>query len=71
MIGRFAPDKLFPPDQLTASGLVGTLGGQQPTLSVVGGIGRYLAAHGSVRASIFGANITGAPNFTTDFRLVK
>ena len=70
-IGRFTPDNLFPADQITASGIVGTVGGQQPTLSVVGGIGRYLAAHGSVTANIFGANITGAPNFTTDFRLVK
>ena len=73
VIGRFAPDNLFPPDQLTASGIVGAIDlmAQGPTLSVLGGIGRYLAAHGSVTANVFGANITGAPNFTTDFRLVK
>lgn len=71
VIGRFAPGNLFPPDQITASGIVGTVGEQPTTLSVVGGIGRYLAAHGSVRATVFGANITGAPNFTTDFRLVN
>lgn len=71
VIGRFTPDNLFPADQLTASGIVGSVGHQQPTLSVVGGIGRYLAAQGSVTANVFGANITGAPNFTTDFRLVK
>jgi hypothetical protein len=71
VIGRFAPDNLFPPDQITTSGIVGTFTAQRPTLSVVGGIGRYLAAEGSVTANVFGANITGAPNFTTDFRLVK
>jgi hypothetical protein len=71
VVGRFAPDNPFPPDQLTASGIVGALDEtKQPTLSVLGGIGRYLAAHGSITATVFGANITGAPNFTTDFRLV-
>jgi hypothetical protein len=73
VIGRFAPDNLFPPDQFTASGVVEAvdLAAQDPTLSVVGGIGRYFAAQGSITANTFEANITGAPNFTTDFHLVK
>ncbi|OLC50401.1 MAG: hypothetical protein AUH43_05200 [Acidobacteria bacterium 13_1_40CM_65_14] len=71
IVGRFAPDNLFPADQIATSGITGTLTAQRPTYSVVGGIGRYFAAHGSVTQNVFGANITGAPNFTCDFRLVK
>jgi hypothetical protein len=72
VIGRFSSDNPFPADQITASGIVGALDEtKRPTLSVGGGIGRYLAALGSVTATVFGANITGAPNFTTDFHLVN
>jgi hypothetical protein len=74
VIGRFAPDNLFPPDQITTSGIVGAIdlmaaGG--PTLSVVGGTGRYLAAQGAVTLQVIGFNTTGAPNFPCDFRLEK
>lgn len=72
LIGRIVPDNLFPADQLTSSGLGGSSGpGGRPVHSVVGGTGRYLASQGAVTFHSIGANITGAPNFVCDFRLVK
>jgi hypothetical protein len=72
LIGRIRPDSLFPPDQLTSSGLGGSSGpGGRPLHSVVGGTGRYLGAKGAVTFHTIGTNITGAPNFVCDFRLLS
>jgi len=72
LIGRMAPDRLFPPDQLTSSGLGGSSGpGGMPLHSVVGGTGLYLGAKGAVTFHSIGTNITGAPNFVCDFRLLS
>jgi len=72
LIGRITPDSLFPPDQLASSGLGGSSGpGGMPLHSVVGGTGRYLGAKGMVTFHSIGSNITGAPNFVCDFRLVS
>jgi hypothetical protein len=72
LIGRIRPDSLFPPHQLTSSGLGGSSGpGGTPLHSVVGGTGRYLGAKGAVTFHSIGTNITGAPNFVCDFRLLS
>jgi hypothetical protein len=69
VIGRIAPDNLFPADQLTSSGLANPTSGL--VHSVMGGTGRYFGARGEVVNSIIGANTTGLPNVRFEFRLEK
>jgi hypothetical protein len=71
VIGRFAPDNLFPADQITASGLANPELRPRGLQSVMGGTGRFFGARGEAFISTLGFNTTGAPNLSCDFRLEK
>ena len=58
VFGSITPDNLFPPDNLTSSGLEGTGGSQATTRSIVGGTGRYFGATGQVVQHPNGVNTT-------------
>lgn len=77
VLGSISRDRLFPPDNLTSSGLEGTFGAETGTRSVIGGTGRYLGATGQVRQTNNGVNTSvfadgsgdPAPNFVFEFDL--
>ncbi|MGH9267944.1 MAG: hypothetical protein ACRD0D_07180, partial [Acidimicrobiales bacterium] len=69
LIGRITPGELFPADQLTSSGLEGTITSASAVRSVVGGTGTYRGATGEVLQHTVGANLTGGPNFRFEFNL--
>ena len=79
VLGRIERSSLFPPDNLTSSGLEGTFGTEIGTRSVIGGTGRYLGATGQVRQANNGANTSvfadgsgdPAPNFVFEFDLFR
>ncbi len=78
VFGPITADRLFPPDNLTSSGLEGTFGSEVTTRSIIGGTGQYLGATGQVRQATTGVNTSvcaagsgdPAPNFAFEFDLL-
>lgn len=77
VLGGISDELLFPPDNLTSSGLEGTVTEQVGVRAVTGGTGRYMGALGQVTQTNNGFNTTvfhgtpdAAPNFIFEFDLL-
>jgi len=78
VFGTISAERLFPPDNLSSSGLEGTMTSQQATRALIGGTGSYMGAVGQVLQAPNGFNTSlmadgsgePAPNFIFNFDLL-